>query len=462
MTFSRVCLSGLLLAAGGVVVAAWLQQTDEARRVPPDREEVVFWHFWGGEDRDVVEDVVARFNASQDQYFVRAVAMPGNNLDVKLFLAVTGGDPPDVVNQDDPIVADWAARGALTPLEDLATPDEIERLREWLFPAALRLCEYDGKMYGMCNGLDVRALYYNKTLLDEHGLAPPRSLAELDDISRALTVVDRQGQIQRIGYLPDSRRLWAWGVVFGGDFYDERTGEVTADAKPIVRALDWMASYSRRLGADQVAAFRTGDQSLPGKAFPLLPSGDSPHGRYGAIMDGQWRVRDILASRASRRAVGLPVAEYGVCPLPPPPGGRERAGWVNGNFFVVPRGAKNRAGAWEFMRFWSGFDGRESAAARTCVAGGWIPVSARVVEQPEFQQYLRERPLFAEFVALAGSPNQFPVPVIPGAPLFNREIKNVGGQAMSQIDASPRELLEGATRRIQQHLDRLREREHAP
>ncbi len=44
-------------------------------------EVVVFWHFWGGRDRSVVEDVVARFNASQDRYFVRAVAMPGNNLD---------------------------------------------------------------------------------------------------------------------------------------------------------------------------------------------------------------------------------------------------------------------------------------------------------------------------------------------------------------------------------------------
>ena len=42
--------------------------------------------------------MVERFNDSQQQFFVRAIAMPGNNLDVKLFLSVTGADPPDLVN----------------------------------------------------------------------------------------------------------------------------------------------------------------------------------------------------------------------------------------------------------------------------------------------------------------------------------------------------------------------------
>src|SRR4026207_2415236 len=82
----------------------------------PQAEEVVFWHFWGGEDRKVVETVVARFNTAQTRFRVRAVAMPGNNLDLKVFLAITGGDPPDLTNQDDPILGDWAARGALLPL----------------------------------------------------------------------------------------------------------------------------------------------------------------------------------------------------------------------------------------------------------------------------------------------------------------------------------------------------------
>ncbi len=130
--------------------------------LPPGRREVIFWHFWGGHDRQVVEQIVARFNASQNEHFVRAIAMPGSNVDLKLFLGVAGGQPPDVVNQDDPIVADWAARGALTPLDELAAPGESESLDTWLVPAAQALGSYRGRRYALCNGLDVRALYYDQ------------------------------------------------------------------------------------------------------------------------------------------------------------------------------------------------------------------------------------------------------------------------------------------------------------
>jgi len=451
MNFSRLPLYIFLALALLIVGTGFFDSPDPSQQVPRNRQEVLFWHFWGGADRDVVEDVVKRFNRSQEKYFVRAIAMPGNNLDVKLFLAITGGDPPDLVNQDDPIVADWAERGALTPLDELASGQEIARLRNWLFPSARRLGEYEGRLYALCNGLDIRALYYNKSLLDQHGLQPPATIQQLDELAEKLAQFDKNGQPTRLGYLPDSRRLWAWGVVFGGNFFDEPAGRVNLNSEPIAGALQWMSNYSLRYGAKQVAAFRQGDQSLPGKSFPLLS------GRYAMVMDGQWRTRDIAASQERQRREGLPITQYGVCPLPAPPAGRRQAGWVNGNFFLVPKGAKNQSGAWAFMKFWSGLDGGEAEAARTCASGGWIPVSQKVVDEPLFRKFLKRQPLFAEFVKLAASENQFPIPVIPAASFFDREIKRVGAQAMAKPDEiPPRKLLEIANERIQQRLDRRR------
>ena len=98
-----------------VLVFGWQVFASRSEGVPAGREEVVFWHFWGGADRPIVEEIVERFNDSQDRYWVRAIAMPGSNLDLKFFLSVAGGDPPDLLNQDDPIVADWGHRGVLTP-----------------------------------------------------------------------------------------------------------------------------------------------------------------------------------------------------------------------------------------------------------------------------------------------------------------------------------------------------------
>jgi multiple sugar transport system substrate-binding protein len=434
-----VAFAGLLVA---LLILAARERSAVSNDVPTERQEVVFWHFWGGDDRRVVESIVQRFNERQNRHWVRPIAMPGSNLDLKLFLGVAGGEPPDVVNQDDPIVGDWAARGTLTPLDELAISAELEEIGERLFPAALALGTFQNRLYALCNGLDIRALYYDAELLDEFGLRPPKTIAELDAAALTIAPAGADENRTRYGFLPDPRRIWAWGIVFGGQFFDPASGELTLDNDRNVAALDWMASYARRYGAANVLRFRAGDQKLPGAAFPLLQE------RYAMIMDGQWRVREIAADREAAIAAGRRPHRYGVTSLPVPPGGREKAGWVNGNFFVVPRGGKNPQGAWEFMKFWSGIAGHEADAAQACAAGGWIPVSQAVVEQPAFQTYLERNPDFRTFVELAGSPNQVPTPQIVGAPYLQDEAIRAAEDAIYG-GADPGEALRAAQSRVE-------------
>ncbi len=395
-------------------------------------EEVIFWHFWGGKDSAVVNSIVQQFNNSQKEYRVRAIAMPGNNLQAKLFLAVAGGDPPDLVNQDDPVLADWAQRGVISPISKLADENEVKRLRANLFPAAERLSVVDDQLYGLCNGLDIRALFYNASALDAAGLPVPRSIEQLDSIAEHFAAPGERALRCPVGYLPDSRRLWAWGPVFGGSFYDHRTQSATIDRAGNRAALEWMRSYQRRYGADNLASFRQADQSLPGKTFPLLPiAEDDDVGRYVALMDGQWRVRDIVAFQKQRKQLGKSAPQFDVCPLPFPdadqdgvPDGeaRRNAGWVNGNCFVVPAGAKCPRGAWEFAKFWVGLRDANHAA-QWYVEGGWIPSTQEVTATKAFQKYLEAAPLFRTFVELASSENQFPVPAVPGAAALKREVE---------------------------------------
>ena len=412
--------------------------------VEEDREEVIFWHFWGGQDRPIVEGIVRDFNQSQDKYVVRAIAMPGSNLDLKFFLSVAGGDPPDLMNQDDPVVADWAHRGVLTPLSELASEQELDDLEQWLFPAARELGSYNGQLYALCNGLDIRALYCNRTLLVEHGLSEPQTIADLDEIAEKIAPADGTISRTRMGYLPNPRRIWAWAIVFGGEFADLAVTEpedvITADDPRNVAALEWMGSYSLRYGMSEVAAFRSGEQALTGSTFPLLVDR-----RYAVLMDGQWRVRDIAA------AAGKNTDEFSVVPLPVPPEGRQNAGWVNGNFFVVPRKAKQKQGAWEFMKFWSGFGGQEARAAEACAAGGWIPASQQVVSQDAYQLAIGKWPLLATFVELAASEHQRPVPALPVASLYHQEVVDAAQEVMYR-GADPHTALQQAAVRTRQRL----------
>ena len=324
---------------------------NERTATPDSRQEVTFWHFWGGEDQPIVDSIVDDFNASQDQYRVRAIAMPGNNLDLKFFLSVAGADPPDLLNQDDPVIADWAHRDVLMPLDELATKEEMKQLDTWLFPAAKELGTYDRKLYGLANGLDIRALYCNQTMLDEYDLPLPRTIADLDRIAETISPPG-QSEYRRIGFLPNPDRLWAWGVVFGGQFWNPHAENavplITADDPANVAALDWMSTYSQRYGPSIVGAFRSGEQALTGTTFPMLVDR-----RYAVMMDGQWRLRDIAAAKQPD--------DFTVVPLPAPAGGRENAGWVNGNFFVVPKASKCPEGAWAFMKFWAGLQQRSTS-----------------------------------------------------------------------------------------------------
>lgn len=445
----KLFLQSICLWAALVVLISGCVSTDSTHD-GDSREEVIFWHFWGGRDRPIVENIVQQFNASQAAYRVRAIALPGSNLDLKFFLSVAGGDPPDLMNHDDPVVGDWAERGVLTPLDELATKAELARLEAWLFPAAKRLGTYHNRRFALCNGLDVRALYCNRTLLAEHGLSLPQTIEDLDRIAETIAPADGISGRVRMGYLPDPRRLWAWGIVFGGSFADleaEFPDEiVTADSPEILAALEWMAGYSHRYGPSEVASFRSGEQALTGSSFPLLANR-----RYAVVMDGQWRVRDIAEATAAARQRGEQGDEFAVTALPAPPGGREDAGWVNGNFFVVPEQARNKAGAWEFMKFWIGFAGRPEVAAEACAAGGWIPVSQEIVEEPDFVRALEDRPLLHEFVRLAASPQQVPVPALPVASAYYQQI-NQAAQEVMYRGANPEQALRKAAEYTRERL----------
>ena len=417
------------------------------------REEVVFWHFWGGKDRDVVDDVVRRFNASQDKYVVRAIAMPGNNLDTKLFLSIAGGDPPDLVNQDDPIVGDWAYRGIISAFNDFVDAAELQSVNQSLFPAARKLGNFGGKTYAVANGLDVRAFIYNKTFLDEREIKAPQTLEEFNQLCRKISPPGKEPR-DFYAYLPDSRRLWTWGYVYGGSFYSG--DRVTLSDPRIQKALDWMKQFGQWYGPDQISAFRRGDQSLPGKTFPLLPVNDTDqHGRYIFALAGQWNTRDVTEFVNRRKQKNLPCPQFDVCPLPPPTQGKPNAGWVNGNIFVVPKGAKSKSGAWEFVKFWIGST-RPAEAAKTCAAGGWIPVSQSVVDQPNFQEFLAQNILFRRYVELAQSENQFTYPVMPGAAFFVRKVNSLTEDAILHPDEPIDSKIESTERQIQQQIEHIR------
>src|SRR5438874_569756 len=142
-------------------------------------------------------------------------------------------------------------------------------------------CCYHEKLYGLVSSAYDIALYYNTEIFQQRaselrarGLDPnraPRTIAELDAYAQAIDVVDESGHIKVAGYIPlepgwyqNYTCIW-----FGGSWWDKANQKFTFTDPAVVRAYEWIQSYSQRLGSQGELEFRSGLGSFdsPQNAF---------------------------------------------------------------------------------------------------------------------------------------------------------------------------------------------------
>ena len=438
-----IVLLNLLLAATFVLVFAL---PGPRRRAYPRRVAVRFWHMWTGEWKDVVDRIAQRFNESQEKYELIALSVPGATADSKFLLAVAGGDPPDCMAQWNQVIPAWADKGVLVPLDTLMSTDEWKDFQATAYPVALKIGSYKGHLYGVTTGLNIWACYYRPDHLRAAGLDPDRFPADLDGLwawGEKLTRTDAEGNLTRLGFLPAWYQMFV--PVFGGSFYDEQTGAVAVEQTGAVtintpanlRALTWLADKRAELGYKKVVRFisslNTGGFSTE---WPFIS------GQYSITVDGQWRVEQL--------AKYAPDLEYRTAPIPPPSGGKAHAGWSNGNFMIIPTGARQVAGAWEFIKFWSGLEQPERAA-EFYTWGGWLPLSDKIAKAPEYRKYLAKFPQFKTFLDVLPSENIQVSPPVPYQVFLMDMISRADDFAMRGTK-TPGQALEDLEREVAQEV----------
>lgn len=397
MIVKRLALAAAILLVAFLFAAPHRDTKESTLRKYPNRTPVRFWHMWSAEWKDVVDKIVDRYNTSQEEYEVIALSVPGGG-DTKFLLGAMGGDPPDVMAQWNPVIPTWAGGGMLEAFENIMTPEERARFEREAYPVVKRIGQYQGKTYGIPIGLNVSAVYYLPDALHEAGLEEfPKTWEELIAASEKMTKRDKDGNLTRLGFLPGG---WnATAALFGGGFYDFERDKLTLDNPKNLACLQALVNLRKRDGYADVQRFQSGlnTQSFAG-GWPFIA------GAYGAAFDGAWRVEQL--------AKYAPDLKYEVAPLPAPRGGNPGAGLSNGNFMIVPKTAKEKAGAWDFIKFWSGLE-KPERAAEFYVWGGWLPFSEGVAQAPVYRDYIRKYPQFGKFVDLMRSPDLRALPPVP-------------------------------------------------
>jgi len=394
-------------------------------------------------DVEALQTIVDEFNAANPDLEVELVQVPGSDVnDVsKLMTAVAGGTGPDIYMLDRFTVAQRAAAGLLTDLGDRIDSGAADAFLEFAWNEVL----FQGDAYGVPFDTDVRALYYNRDMIDAAGvdasaLDPANGVPSLEDVERiaqALNETDDQGNYTQVGFIPwvGQGQPYTWGFAFGGDFYDEAACRLTPDSEEIVASMAWVDDWAGMLGRDEIVNYIS---TFSSGAGPIAWSGQIPPaqnpfitGRLGMVAEGDWFVANL-----ERYA---PDMEFGVTYLPSPTG--EVASWSGGWAMVMPTGTEDEDAAYRFIEHITGTQGQRTYAEMT----SHFPTRAELLEDDAIYEGRRA---FLRTI-LDGSHAR---PALPVGGQYWGELR--GAQEETVLDRmAPEEALERVVSRVQPRLD---------
>ena len=180
-------IKGLLLVAAMTVLGACGGGNDQASNDGAGgKQKITFWGSWSGDQVDQLNQLIDQYNDSQDKYEVTYKVQ--DNVEEKLLTGMAGGEIPDVILWDRVNTAMYAKKNALLDLDDLIKKDNVDMGD--FYEETVKEMQYDNKQYGIPLLVDNRSLFYNKTLLKEAGVEPPKTWDELLDVAKKTTKWD--------------------------------------------------------------------------------------------------------------------------------------------------------------------------------------------------------------------------------------------------------------------------------
>ena len=441
----------LALAAPGSVPAA---------PSPGERVLVSYWEKWTGFEAAAMQTVVDDFNRSQSRIEVRLLAV--SQIDVKLLLAASGGNPPDVAGLWSHTLPDFAEKGALTPLDGALA--RVGLGAEHYVPVFWEMCRHRGFTWGLPTTPASIALFYNKRMFREAGLdpeRPPTTMAELEAMNLRLTRVELERGGRRVqvafgdltklerashrftlvqaGHLPQEPGWYTavWGYWFGSELYDGDR-RILALHPGNVAAFRWFHDTAQTFGVDNLRNF--------GATFGNIASPQNPFldGKVAMVLQGPW-MKNFIEKYS-------PDLEWGAAPFPAATGvaGGAPVTVVESDVVVIPHGAKHPREAFEFMCYLQ----QQAVAEKLALAQRKFTALRDV--SPGFYT-AHPNPRINLFVALSRSPGARTWPRLSIWREYGDELR-VAAERMLSLRMTPETALAEVQERVQWRLDRVMRR----
>lgn len=293
-----------------------------------DKTEITFSYLWGGAEGAALEQIITDFNASQDKIVVKGVSSPDMTKQLASMSSAKGAF--DISDNFASNIASWSNQGILLPLNEfnIDTSDFPE--------SAMQQLIVDGQIYSLPIATHNFQLVYNKKLLDEAGVTPPTSIAELADAIKKLTKVDAEGNVTQLGLgLTDiSAGLKTLGYAHGGDW--NRGGQATPTDPDFVKGVQFY--YDNVVAPVTPAAY---NKFVAGFG-PYMSDQDSfAQGKIAMVFEGEWRAK-------FNTEAGM---EWGVVQVPGLTPELNGSTWADVSTLFIPTNSPNKEAAAEFLKY---------------------------------------------------------------------------------------------------------------
>jgi multiple sugar transport system substrate-binding protein len=208
---------------------------------------------------------------------------------------------PDIVEEDSFLIGSDATAGYLAPLDKyLATWPDYKQ--QW-FPGMQAITTFNGHNYGIMNGTDVQAIWYNKNILKQAGLPVPWQPHSWADILKAAQTIKAKVPnvipLNLYSGIPADEASTVRGflnLLYGTNYplYDYKTNKWDPSNPGVLDALNFLQTvYNPKnlLGPDDSIA-------LSPNAGNLVSQQLLPKGKLAIDLDGSWLPQTWVSSGA--------------------------------------------------------------------------------------------------------------------------------------------------------------------
>jgi multiple sugar transport system substrate-binding protein len=303
---------------------------------------VTFWHFFTDREAAGIQAAVTKFEAANPG--VKVEVKSGQD-DDKTIQAIAAGQPIDVVlSYSTDQIGKFCSTGAWQDLTPYIARDGVDINQ---IPEVVRdYTQFEGKRCSMPMLSDTYGLYYNKKMLADAGYsAPPKTMTELTEMAKKLTVLDGKGAIQVAGFVPSfgfyENAAAHFAPSFGATWFNA-DGKSNIGTDPGWAAMmNWQKSLVDFYGYDKLTRFTAG----LGQEFSADNAFEK--GKVAMMIDGEYRNAFIKAES--------PSLEYGTAAFPTDDAKTDLygSGYVTGNVIGIGRGAQNPEAAWALIKYLS-------------------------------------------------------------------------------------------------------------